>query len=405
MPKRKGFITRQAKRLSDGEINRRRFVMSALSAGVTMPTALSLASKAEAMVPKPGGTLRVAVAERESFDALFAFARGNALTEIAADGSVAGELAERFEASPDFTRWRFALRDGVTFHDGAPLSTQDVVASLAGLPGLRRVRAISPLNLELVLKAPNATLPELLARPDYIIRSAETGATTGGYMLEGRATEDAVSLVRNPNYWKGGRAHLATATLTLIPDVSARQHAIMAGDVDYADGIDPRALALLSHSPGIVLRETSTGRHIALTPRNVNILRRLEGHLPEDALVAQILLGHGAPASAMPLSETTDLPKRLTLAVRDTGVPRTIEAARLIARHLDARGCDVSMVSEDAAADLEIGWHRDCAQTGSRVLIWANDIVAHAEGLVPPNTVASDAPNDGARLVERWWRA
>ena len=70
MARPKGYVTRQAKRLSDGEINRRRFVMSALSAGVTMPTALSLASRAEAKVPKRGGTLRMALADGTSGDTL-----------------------------------------------------------------------------------------------------------------------------------------------------------------------------------------------------------------------------------------------------------------------------------------------------------------------------------------------
>ena len=47
MDKRKEtYLARQAMRLTRGEINRRRFIMSALATGVTLPTAMGLAGRA-----------------------------------------------------------------------------------------------------------------------------------------------------------------------------------------------------------------------------------------------------------------------------------------------------------------------------------------------------------------------
>ena len=40
------------------------------------------------------------------------------------------QMAESYEASPDFTDWTFKLRPGLKFHDGEPVLGRDVVASL-----------------------------------------------------------------------------------------------------------------------------------------------------------------------------------------------------------------------------------------------------------------------------------
>ena len=52
------------------------------------------------------------------------------LTEVAADGSLTGELAESWEASPDAKVWTFNLRQGVEFHNGKSFGADDVIESL-----------------------------------------------------------------------------------------------------------------------------------------------------------------------------------------------------------------------------------------------------------------------------------
>ena len=110
MTKRETYISRQAKRLSKGQIDRRRFVMSALATGVTMPTAMSLASRAEAMTPKRGGTLRYALAGPSAakgglfpgswseMHRIANLARGGRLVTRTAKGALSGDLAEHFHS-------------------------------------------------------------------------------------------------------------------------------------------------------------------------------------------------------------------------------------------------------------------------------------------------------------------
>ena len=68
------------------------------------------------------------------------------LTEFDQDLNVVPGLAETWEASADGKTLTFHLRDGVTFHSGAPLTSADVKASLDGDHGRGqcRGRAIKP---------------------------------------------------------------------------------------------------------------------------------------------------------------------------------------------------------------------------------------------------------------------
>ncbi|HAR53175.1 MAG TPA: peptide ABC transporter substrate-binding protein, partial [Roseovarius nubinhibens] len=52
------------------------------------------------------------------------------LTEIDTQSNVTPSLAESWEASPDARQWRFTLRKGAEFHNGKPLTAEDVVASI-----------------------------------------------------------------------------------------------------------------------------------------------------------------------------------------------------------------------------------------------------------------------------------
>jgi peptide/nickel transport system substrate-binding protein len=424
MRRTKGYITRQAQRLADGEINRRRFVMSALSAGVTMPTALSLASRAEAGPPRRGGVLRLATADiapvdgprsgmPNGFERLIAFARGNCLTERTAQGELVGELAEHFEVSDDHATWRFRLRSGVEFQNGRTLGVEDVGLTLwehrGLLPHLNSVRADGPRDVLVHLAKPDRLFAHRLADPRFVVTSADGTETTGAYRLESVDVDRAI-LHRVHDYWKSGRAHFDAVQLVSIPNIGARQTALIAGEVDYVDQIDPRGLALLQRAPGIDVLEMKRARELVLSSAQPARIEEIASAIPYQALVDRILLGHGtpssAPAPAAPVSAVPHGP--VLLAVHDEGVPHTREAADLIAGHLTTHGFETRIVSPDAAAReaIHIKWQRNGAAEGSDrpqlVALWASDLAAHSSRLAHAE-VAAEHENDGARLIERWW--
>ena len=126
--------------LKTGGVSRRGVLKGATAIGAAaLVTPWGTPLKAQ---PARGGTLRVAIAQGGSTDALDpgsweaefmifqAHTRNNYLTEIAADGSLLPELAESWEASPDATMWTFNIREGVQFHSGHVLTGEDVAASI-----------------------------------------------------------------------------------------------------------------------------------------------------------------------------------------------------------------------------------------------------------------------------------
>lgn len=425
MRQRKGYITRQAKRLSDGEINRRRFVMSALSAGVTLPTAMSLASKAEAGVPKRGGVLRIATAADapgrwrdgtvlDGFETLLAFARGNALTEITADGHVVGELAHRLTPGGDYLRWTIDLRPDVVFHDGEALTAAHVFACLRQnrrlLPHVTDIRTDGALTVFVSLDRPDPALDRRLADPRLVI--LKDGIGTGGYQIDISTKTDVLRLVRVAKYWKPDHAHVDAVELVRVPDLATRVMAVTAGDVDYVDGIDPRARALLQHTPGTRVLDVPGGRNISLLSRDAEKLHLAATALPDPKMVEQVLLGHGHAAGPVigprPSSASG---AELTLVVEEGGIPSAVDVAQLVAGRLVDLGHIVHFADPGSAPRnaVHVGWQRaaqdDADGWHSVVALWANDLTAHRTALAHGPRIGRDAANDGGRLIERWWFA
>ena len=107
--------------IGQGGMTRRGLLKSGMAitaAGLVLPAGMAMA-QAE---PKKGGTLRIGFNSGSTVDnydpgvwdtnfvQVFAQARHNYLTEIAADGSLVGEVAESWEASADATTWTLKIR-------------------------------------------------------------------------------------------------------------------------------------------------------------------------------------------------------------------------------------------------------------------------------------------------------
>ena len=420
--KKESYIKLQAQRLTSGQINRRRFIMSALATGVTLPTAMSLAGRAEAMTPKAGGFLRIAVGYGSTTDVLdpstsengfsqnVIYARGNHLTEVSNTGELIGELAESFEPSNGAKTWAFNLRQGVEFHNGKSLTAEDVVATFnyhrgedsksaakGLLSAVTDIRADGSNRVIFDLATGNADFPYIVSDYHFLIMPSEGGSVmdpnspigTGGYAVDAYEPGVRAKFTRNPNYWKEGAAHFDEYEVLSILDVTARQNAVMNGDVHYADSVDPKTVALMQRVPTLDILEVTGTQHYTFPMRlnvepfgNYDLRMALKFAIKRQELVDKILLGHGAAGNDVPVSSAmpflnTELPVHefdperaaehykksghsgpIQLSASDAAFAGAVDAAQLIAASAAEAGIDIEIVREPSDGYWSNVWNK-----------------------------------------------
>jgi peptide/nickel transport system substrate-binding protein len=398
------YIKQQQSKLTSGSINRRQFMTAVLATGVTVPTALGLASQAMAATPKKGGTFRYGVGHGSTTDTLDSgtsenhftlvntYNIANHLTHIDSDGVLKGDLAESYESS-DAQTWVFNLRKGVEFHNGKTLTAADVVATMEHHGGegsksaangllspVKSVKADGANTVVFELETPNADFPFIISDYHISIRpegDMTSGVGTGPYVIDEWEPGVHSKLNRNPNYFKSDRAHFDRIEMTSIIDTTARQNAIMNGDVDLADKVDLKTVALLGRSSNLEIDEATGTGHYTFPMRldvapfdNYDLRMALKLSVKRQELVDKILLGHGAVGNDHPISPSqsyhaSGLAQReydpdkaafhykksghsgtIQLSAADAAFSGAVDAAQLIAASAAQAGINIEVIRE-----------------------------------------------------------
>jgi peptide/nickel transport system substrate-binding protein len=135
------FASLQIESVLERPIDRRDLLREAIAGagGLVGISLLERASSAAADTPKRGGNLRVAILGGTSADTLDAHAEVTQtdvtraqwlyepLVELDRDGHLVNVLAESIEANVTATEWTIRLRKGVIFHNGRPVTANDLV--------------------------------------------------------------------------------------------------------------------------------------------------------------------------------------------------------------------------------------------------------------------------------------
>lgn len=221
-------------------------------------------------------------------------------------------LAETYTVTEDGLTYTFKLNKNATFHDGAQLTTDDVVSSLEETKPLlgssiASVSATDDSTVEIKLSEPNSQLLFLLAgRAGIILEKGakndlnNTANGTGPYALDEWKQGDSITLVANENYW-GTPATLETVVFRYITDPTAAVNASLAGDLDVQTVVEPQLQAEFENEAAIDLVRAASTDVFTLAYNNakaplddVRVREAISKAIDQDALI-EALLGDGLP--------------------------------------------------------------------------------------------------------------
>jgi peptide/nickel transport system substrate-binding protein len=256
----------------------RRTVLKGL--GGLAVSCLSPACAAAASVPKKGGHLRLGIDNASTTDRLdpaayfeiYGFVVGaqlfNTLIELDESGGLRPSLAVSWAPRKGAAEWVFKLRKGVEFHNGKPLTVQDVIYSLnhhrgpnsksaakVYLESVVALKATASDELTITLNQGNADLPYLLTDVHFGIGpdggDFDKGIGTGAFSLESFQPGVRTLTRRNPNYWDAERGHVDSVETIAYNDTTARIAALLSGKIHVVNRIEPRLFKRVSASDNV----------------------------------------------------------------------------------------------------------------------------------------------------------
>ncbi|TDE35910.1 ABC transporter substrate-binding protein [Antarcticimicrobium sediminis] len=205
------------------------------------------------------------------------------LVDITPQLDLVPQLATDWSWSDDNTQLTMTLREGVTFHDGAPFNAAAVAANIDRSQNMEESRRKSELssitNVEILgeyeirfdMDAPDATLLSQLADRAGMMVSPQAAASAGAdfglhpvcsgpFSFVERVSQDRIVLKAFPDYWNADKIKLDKVTYLPIPDTTVRLANLQSGDLDMIERLSATDLAQAEADPNInVERAVSLG--------------------------------------------------------------------------------------------------------------------------------------------------
>ncbi len=201
------------------------------------------------------------------------------LIEVRPDSSIVPNLASDWTISDDGLTYTFTLVEGVTFHDGSPFTSADVVftfnrleevgSSALRLLGDFEVSAPDDSTVVFTIASPNADfLYGVASRFALILKDGTTDPATdyngtGPFIAQSVDANAGGSTVftANPNYWQAGQPAISRMEhIYFAGDAVTQLDALSSGELDLVYKI-PIALVSEGIADGLQVIEQQTSQH------------------------------------------------------------------------------------------------------------------------------------------------
>ncbi|MGF1474517.1 MAG: ABC transporter substrate-binding protein [Geminicoccaceae bacterium] len=242
--------------------------------------------------------------------------------------------------------WRFTLREGVRFHDGAAFDSDDVVFSFERASSevsdvksffatIDRVEAPDAFTVEFYTKAPDALFPSGIANWLILDRdwAEATGATvpdpegegtanreangTGPFQLVSRVPDEETVVAPFADWWGEAEHNITEAVLKPLSTDATRVAALLAGDVDMIEPVPLQDIERIRQSGELTVHQGVEARVMFLgfdhqsdelrlgdaggtNPfRDVGVRRAIYQAIDAQAIATQIMRGTAQPTGLL----------------------------------------------------------------------------------------------------------
>jgi peptide/nickel transport system substrate-binding protein len=257
-------------------------------------------------------------------------------------------LATSWKPNGNGTVWTFKLRSGVKFHNGQPMTADDVVYTfqqladpknasnaLSTFQGVLKPTGVVKVDSGTVafhLEAANGNFPYLVSSDNYnaiivpkgtdFAKWGKTMIGTGAFKLSSFATNQGAQFTANTSYW-GGAPNLDGTAFTFYGSQQPQILALQGGSVDVIVQFVPSgAQALLTNAGQYTIIKLKSSNHRELSMRNdqapftdARVRQAIAYSLDRPAMVQALLQGYGEVGNDSPFapsfpSTNTSVPQR-----------------------------------------------------------------------------------------------
>lgn len=241
-------------------------------------------------------------------------------------GEIVMDLAESYELLEDQVTWEFKIREDAVFHDGTPVTAEDVAWSLTrvmtdesssdymNFSPLAEAVAVDdytvhvvsddpyPIMLQLLCKGGAAVLPKAYFEENGEEAWRANPIGSGPYQLTEYVKDDHVTLVPFADYYGEQNPDWEEVIFRVVPESSTRVGELIAGNVDAVNMVIPTEWERVNGNEGTAVVNGPSTRVYQLALKtdkgptaDLRVRQAIDLAIDDQTIVDTILQGAGTP--------------------------------------------------------------------------------------------------------------
>jgi peptide/nickel transport system substrate-binding protein len=274
-------------------------------------------------------------------------------------------LAESIEPGKTPKEWTIRLKQGLTFHNGKPVTADDVIFSIRrildpkdpkvgaasiGYIDEKMLKKMDDQTVRVTLEFANAGFPDDLGQyfnaivpTDY---DPNNPVGTGPFKYVSFTPGQQSEFAKFADYWEGGKPYADKLVIIDFPEDTARVNALLGGQVDAIDNLPAAQLQSVKSNPNLRVMSSETGAWQPFTMRvdqapfdDVRVRQAFRLIVDREQMIQQVLSGQGSIANDLyarydPVY-ASDLPQR----------QQDLEQAKSLLKQAGQEGLTVELVT------------------------------------------------------------